>query len=476
VRNSLICLILLWVIIILAAGCKTSTDPNRVANPVFSPEPGNYENSQLVSINCATAGAEIRYTTDGSVPPTNSMIYNQPFLVDTGTIVKAIATKPGMENSEVITALYGTVVHAPLIAPAGGNYQLAPTVMLSCATPGAGIRYTTDGSEPTENSALYCVPFILSHSATLKAKAFKENCVPSLTSVEVYTVQLQIRSHCDTPGSARGVVIRGNYAYVADWDVGLQIIDLSDLDSPHIEGSCATPGQGFRVAVAGNYAYLTDRYAGLQVINISDPANPFITGALPISGECRGVVVAGNYVYTNNPFTVVDVSDPSNPVAVGSCSSTGLLDGMTISGNYAYAASWSGGLEIFNIGNPFAPSRIGSANTPYYAWDVAVSGTTAYVAASEGGLFAFDVSDPNNPVQIANLPMQSTTQGVSCSGNHALVADGGWGMKVIRISEPSTPVQVGWCDTPGWAYGVAVSGNLICIADGDAGIQLFSLE
>ena len=45
-------------------------------------------------------GAEIRYTTDGSVPSSGSTLYNAPFSLNETTVVKAIAIKNGV-SSEV---------------------------------------------------------------------------------------------------------------------------------------------------------------------------------------------------------------------------------------------------------------------------------------------------------------------------------------------------------------------------------------
>lgn len=52
-------------------------------------------------------------------------------------------------------------VHTPVIAPPGGDYPSPPVIVMSCATPGAEIRYTTDGSTPNKNSTLYTEPFPL---------------------------------------------------------------------------------------------------------------------------------------------------------------------------------------------------------------------------------------------------------------------------------------------------------------------------
>jgi len=47
--------------------------------------------------------------------------------------------------------------------------------------------------------------------------------------------QIRIPRHirfCETPGYACGVAVDGDYAYVADYDSGLRIIDISDPEMP----------------------------------------------------------------------------------------------------------------------------------------------------------------------------------------------------------------------------------------------------
>jgi hypothetical protein len=69
----------------------------------------------------------------------------------------------------------------------------------------------------------------------------------------------------DTPDYASGVAVAGAYAYVADVESGLQVIDISVPESPAIVGAVDTPGEARRVAVAGNYAYVADGGSGLQI-------------------------------------------------------------------------------------------------------------------------------------------------------------------------------------------------------------------
>ena len=78
----------------------------QVEAPVITPESGQYASPQMVNIACATAGATIYYTIDGSEPSTTSLVYSAPFSVSSTTTVKAMAVKEGMLDSEVTSATY----------------------------------------------------------------------------------------------------------------------------------------------------------------------------------------------------------------------------------------------------------------------------------------------------------------------------------------------------------------------------------
>ena len=76
-----------------------------VATPVFTPAAGYYETAQNVTITCATEGATIYYTTDGTTPTNASTQYTAPIAVSQNTTIKAIAYV-GEEFSFVATARY----------------------------------------------------------------------------------------------------------------------------------------------------------------------------------------------------------------------------------------------------------------------------------------------------------------------------------------------------------------------------------
>src|SRR5579872_2967378 len=78
-----------------------------VAAPTFSPPGGSYSSTQMVTINSATTGASIRYTTDGSTPSeTVGTVYSGAVSVSTSLTLKAIAYETGMTDSAITSASY----------------------------------------------------------------------------------------------------------------------------------------------------------------------------------------------------------------------------------------------------------------------------------------------------------------------------------------------------------------------------------
>lgn len=90
----------------IVSATYTISNIETVATPVISPEAGNYNAPQLITITCETAEAVIHYTTDGSDPTAESTSYTEPFTLSASATVKAIAVKEGMNNSQIASAAY----------------------------------------------------------------------------------------------------------------------------------------------------------------------------------------------------------------------------------------------------------------------------------------------------------------------------------------------------------------------------------
>ena len=162
-----------------------------VATPAFSVASGAVDSGTEVTISCATDGAEIYYTTDGSDPTAESTEYTGAISITEVVTLKAIAVKDGMNDSAVASVSYtikGTVA-TPAFSVESGAVDSGTSVTISCATEGAKIYYTTDGTEPTASSTEYTVAISVTPPMTLKAIAVKDGMNESAVASASYTIK-----------------------------------------------------------------------------------------------------------------------------------------------------------------------------------------------------------------------------------------------------------------------------------------------
>lgn len=91
-------------------------------------------------------------------------------------------------------------------------------VTLATATAGAGIRYTLDGSEPTESSPLYEKPFGLDKTTQIKVKGFREGFRPSKV-LSIQAIKAELKAALPVNPVQNGTSYKyfeGTYQKVAD--------------------------------------------------------------------------------------------------------------------------------------------------------------------------------------------------------------------------------------------------------------------
>ncbi|MDE6479367.1 MAG: chitobiase/beta-hexosaminidase C-terminal domain-containing protein [Muribaculaceae bacterium] len=155
-------------------------DGSIADNMVMWPRFGMFDDTH-VQILCETPGATIHYTLDGTNPTAASPVYTAPIYVSSNLLVKAIAYKEGMEDSPVVSyqvTAYKT--SAPIFTFENRLLRM------SSETPDAIIRYTTDFSDPNEESTVYTLPFEPEENCRIKAYASKAGLTDSPISIYVF--------------------------------------------------------------------------------------------------------------------------------------------------------------------------------------------------------------------------------------------------------------------------------------------------
>jgi hypothetical protein len=170
----------------------------RAAAPLFSVPSGTYNTDLTTNVGTTTPGALIRYTTDGSEPTASSPVAGAAMTFSASATIRAKTFAPNYTPSYTTSVTYTLQAPVPVFAKPSGSYAAPTEFGISQPLINAYIRYTTDGSEPTESHPLYMSPIQAPYAQTLtlKAKTFRTGWTPSATVTAVYQVSQGL---LDTP-------------------------------------------------------------------------------------------------------------------------------------------------------------------------------------------------------------------------------------------------------------------------------------
>ena len=190
-----------------------------------------------------------------------------------------------IDNIRISGALQGGVA-TPVFDPAGGYYVQPVNVAISTSTPGASIRYTTNGTEPTDASTLYTTPINIATTTTLKAKAFATGMVNSVTATATYSFATVVSDLTELRQMPTGDAVYflpnpviltckvGAHKYVQDAGAGIYIYDTAG-----IVPNSYNVGDG----ISGFTGKLTAYFETLEFIPVSNPGPATSTGnTIPI--------------------------------------------------------------------------------------------------------------------------------------------------------------------------------------------------
>jgi len=181
-----------------SAGSAGTTPALSVWAPDFDVPAGTYTSSLSVSITSATLGAQIYYTTDGSVPTTSSWRYIGPVLVPSTTTLSAVAVSQGVTSS-VSTVRYtiqdggsattGALVGTwqRIVSDTYPDYSYQDTVTLVLSS--GGSAYRSENSSETDPATGEITSSSQNSSGTWRSTATQLTTIlDGATSIDSYVL------------------------------------------------------------------------------------------------------------------------------------------------------------------------------------------------------------------------------------------------------------------------------------------------
>lgn len=357
------------------------------------------------------------------------------------------------------------------------------------------------------------------------------------SGVAVVTLATQDLYHCSSYGSARSVVVSGDYAYVANGTAGFAIISLANPASPYRVSNLQLPGTSTQVALGAGWAVVAADDGGMSVIDIGDPTHPLVIASdygvthsealaagdssiyLGSGGDLLSYSISptwpratagqslvspggslttnGAYVFALSSSGVLTTIDPNTGNGVGSCAASGQLEtgllGTSLNGSRVFAVYSSQDaysprsvVVSFDVSDPLHPRPLATLGISDIAVSVASYGDSLFVGAA-GGILEYDVSEPTRFSLVGQFPALAFSMSV---GNGCLVAGVGQfttnsaSLEVIDISSSGNPEKLGSCPVAvtsdggyGGATAITVKGALAYLGGGDSpGFQVVNIE
>lgn len=244
---------------------------------------------------------------------------------------------------------------------------------------------------------------------------------------------------------------------------GLSIVDITQIGNPqevafipNIKNSIWTEVKSFK-----NYAYVVKDSVdvGLQIIDLSD---------LPHSAKVVKTITAYPKIHTlwiddkqellflnggsGHNTKIFTLKDPANPVEISSFLNNPYVHDMFVRGNRAYLSEiMSQSFSIYDIGdilNPKLIKRVYESTAPYVSFHN--SWTTddgRYLVTTEETsnrpVRIWDIQDELNPKEVGRyLGPGAIAHNVRILGRYIHIAHYGGGYRVVDMSNPAVPVEV----------------------------------
>ena len=237
-------------------------------------------------------------------------------------------------------------VSVPVFSVNSGTYQIGQKVEITTETDGASIKYTVDGSDPSDTNGIdYTSAINLTQSVTIKAQAFKDGYKKSTITGESYIIPDTVANPVITPD---------NIYHTTSTTVKISCLTPDSVIRYTIDDSNPSRSHGTIYTSSINITSNTKikAIAYLEALNVSTDSdivekNYIITGkvAKPVLSRTGGSYPAAFYVEittTTSDAIIKYTTDGSNPTRInGNTYSSSILISNTMNLKaIAYVDAW----------------------------------------------------------------------------------------------------------------------------------------
>ncbi len=297
------------------------------------------------------------------------------------------------------------------------------------------------------------------------------------TDPATFTGGYKIVAKLPVPSFAQDVVIKNNYAYIAQGEGGLAIVNIKNKTKPKLVSYLTKGVRGYsrKIDIKDTMVYIAAGSFGLTIINVKNPEFPVVELSNISIKPAKDITIFGNYIYTSiseNGVRITEISNPLAPDFRGKIPTEGFANGTAISNDTTklFVACGEIGLSIYDITDfqaGYGPyPKLATAFLPGYAEAVVLchEKNTAYIACGTKGLQIIDYSDITDIKVIGSYSTYGYAKELIYDNNKIYITSEKRGLQIIDVSNATNPNLLGVIETQ-YALGIDSDEKYIYVAD-----------
>lgn len=331
---------------------------------------------------------------------------------------------------------------------------------------------------------------------------------------------LDFITQLELPGIPGWFDIDNGALYIANSTLGLQVVDITDPESPRCKNTTPSVGIVGGLDFTEDYAFTTGGET-VKVLDITHPESAGIVKLLDVSENTSGIVVQDGYAYAvgddlviididplesaytagslnygvwggiqcidvengiafmnrygKKQIMIADVDPPDAPAFMENKYINDIIMDIEVLNGYAYAAGLYS-LLVLDIDPPGSVNQVAMLSYDWYnKRSIKVHNGYAYFGNGNSLLVA-DIDPPELTHEVGAHSMTDDVMDVDASGQYLYVANNTGDLQIMNINDPETPYLVQSVEVPGCAMGVRVyNGYAYVWCEDPDGIQIIKL-
>jgi hypothetical protein len=287
------------------------------------------------------------------------------------------------------------------------------------------------------------------------------------------------------PRFVNGIQVKDGFAYLAEWQTGVRIIDVRDSNHPVFLSPPTNTSTPNGIFIGNNFVYIADGTSGgLRIFEISfpTPEKPVLItrGAINTPGDALDVFVTSGTAFLaegKEGLRIYDVQDPDHPSFLGEYvdPQERYFSRIVVQGNLIFL-SGSATLLIIDVSNPEEPVLKGETTILHYLAKCLVRDIYLFTIGNLDGLKILDVSNLSNLTELSEYPFSGRIFGVRAFANRAFLADGFYGFRILKVNNPDKISVIYEEELDGISFKIFYKDGYAYLANISEGLQIFDVR